>query len=102
MTVHPDRSSPPADVSPELRGLRGSHDRDYAAEGIPMLLVLVSETEPIPDPVEPVRADGAALAAAVDADRAALAPTRRDDDLGVTGGLLQARAYADVAVADRR
>ncbi|GGM07137.1 hypothetical protein [Nakamurella endophytica] len=80
-----------------LQAVRGSQDRDYAAEGIPMLLALVSEVEPIPDPVEAVRLDGRGLAEAVEQDRQAVAPTRRDADLGITGSLLQARAFRDLA-----
>lgn len=79
----------------ERDDLRRAQDRDYAAEGIPMVLALVSEVEPIPDPDADVAACGTDLAAALDRYRSALAARQRDGDLGVTGSLLQALAYAD-------
>jgi hypothetical protein len=82
-------------MSYERDDLRRAQDRDYAAEGIPMVLALVSEVDPVPDPSGAVADQGAALAADLDRYRTALAPTRRDGDLGVTGSVLQAVAYAD-------
>jgi hypothetical protein len=79
----------------ERDDLRRAQDRDYAAEGIPMVLALVSEVDPIPDPDDAVAGQGTALAGELDRYRAALAPTQRDGDPGVTGSVLQAVAYAD-------
>ena len=79
----------------ERDDLRRAQDRDYAAEGIPMVLALVSEVDPIPDPDAAVVAHGAALAGELDRYRTALAPRQRDGDLGITGSVLQAVAYAD-------
>jgi len=82
-------------MSYERDDLRRAQDRDYAAEGIPMVLALVSEVAPIPDP-EPATVDrGAALGSDLDRYRAALASRQRDGDLGVTASVLQAVAYAD-------
>ncbi|WP_111766445.1 hypothetical protein [Nakamurella deserti] len=82
-------------MSYERDDLRRAQDRDYAAEGIPMVLALVSEVDPIPDPHDSVTGEGASLAGDLDRYRAALAPSQRDGDLGVTGSVLQAVAYAD-------
>jgi hypothetical protein len=79
----------------ERDDLRRAQDRDYAAEGIPMVLALVSEVDPIPDPTAGVAEQGAALAAELDRYRDRLAPRQRDGDLGVTASVLQAVAYAD-------
>ena len=79
----------------ERDDLRRAQDRDYAAEGIPMVLALVSEVEPIPDPAPVVAGQGAALGAELDRYRDRLASRQRDGDLGVTGSVVQAVAYAD-------
>jgi len=79
----------------ERDDLRRAQDRNYAAEGIPMVLALVSEVDPIPDPDPQVAGQGAALAVELDRYRTALASHQRDGDLGVTGSVLQAVAYAD-------
>jgi hypothetical protein len=82
-------------MSYERDDLRRAQDRNYAAEGIPMVLALVSEVGPIPEPDAATVAEGQVLAAALDRYRAALASRQRDGDLGVTWIVLQAVAYAD-------
>ena len=86
-----------------LGTLRACQDRVLEREGIPMVLALVNEVGPPPtvDSAE-VRAEGARLAGAVDAYRAALVPSGRDDDLGCLISVLQAVAFQDFAGPDQR
>ena len=85
--------------SPEFADLRQSQDRDYASVGIAMVLALVSETDPIPEPDETTRSRGEELGATVSQFRDAVAGSLRDGDLGVTTGVLQAVAFRDFDAA---
>lgn len=81
-----------------LDDLRASQDRDFGQEGIPMLLALFDETGGLPPVVtepEPVGDDARQLTALLDRLRTDLAPTRRDDDLGVTTTLLAVAGWVD-------
>ena len=91
------------DISPELALLRECHDRAMEREGIPMVLALVSEVEPIP-PVSDAGtlADGGRLAQSMDRVRSALAPSGRDDDMGHVITVLQATSYADFGQSEAR
>lgn len=82
--------------NPELALLRASQDRALEREGIPMVLTLVSEIGPMPDASQEwARAEGQALAAAMDRVRAAVLATSRDDDMGCLISVLQAVSYDD-------
>jgi len=81
---------------PELALLRESQDRVLEREGIPMVLALVSEVEPIPEPTQrSVREDGARLAESLDRFRGALLAGSRDDDMGCLTTVLTVASYAD-------
>lgn len=85
--------------SPEFADLRQSQDRDYASMGIAMVLALVSETEPIPEPDELTRQAGEELGQTISRFREAAAGSLRDGDLGMTIGVLQAAAFRDFDAA---
>ena len=93
MTDHPG-SRP----HPHLATLREAQDRALEAEGIPMVLALLdhrSATSVQTAQDDGVRAEGGRLASAADGVREALLPGHRGSDLGSTGAVLQAVAYAD-------
>ena len=75
-----------------LMRLRQAQDRGFDREGVPMFLAIVSAgSQPAPVVADPtVLAEGARLAAELAEVRAALFPTRRDDDLGVLVSCVQA------------
>jgi hypothetical protein len=81
---------------PELALLRESQDRVLEREGIPMVLALVSEVEPIPEPAQPsVRSDGERLAGSMEHFRTSLLNCSRDDDMGCLTTVLTVASYAD-------
>lgn len=84
----------------DLAAVRAAQDRAMEREGIPMVLAMVDETGPGPAVAHP--GDGPRLAAALDEHRAALAPTRRDDDLGVVHTLLTVVAHRDFDAGNPR
>lgn len=88
-------SAPSTDV--EMGVLRESQDRALEREGIPMYLALVREGDapPFPAAAAADRAFGADLAARLDDQRARVAATQRDGDMGVLITLLAATAYGD-------
>jgi hypothetical protein len=77
--------------SPELDALRRAQDRDFASEGIPMVLGLVSEVAPIPAGV--VEPD---LVAALQRYSAVLGDGQRPGDPGVEISVLQALAVSEL------
>lgn len=81
-----------------LTTLRRSEDRQDHREGIPMVLALVSEGGDLPPVADAeVLAAGARIAAELDALRADLAPTLRDDDMGCVLTLVRAASFVDFA-----
>jgi hypothetical protein len=80
----------------ELSLLRQSQDRVLEREGIPMVLALVSEADPVPAVSDAaVLEAGGALAARMDGYRDALVPNARDGDLGCLISVLQVVSYED-------
>lgn len=78
--------------------LRRSEDREDHAEGIPMALALVSEVGELPPCTDPVaRTEGARIAGEMGRLWSELAPTLRDDDMGVVLTVLRATSYGDFA-----
>jgi hypothetical protein len=78
--------------------LRASHERADHREGIPMVLALVSEVgEPTVVIDDSALTEGDRLAHKLDTLRADLAPTLRDDDMGVVLTLLRTASFEDVA-----
>ena len=67
-----------------------------------MVLALVSEVGPVPDPDDAARADGARIASSMDELCQALMPSGRDRDLGRLMIVAQAAAYADFGGAGGR
>ena len=88
--------------SPEFADLRRSQDRDYASVGIAMVLALVSEADPIPEPDEATRRRGEEMGETISRFRDAVAGSLADTDLGMTIGVLQAVAFRDFDVAALR
>ena len=89
--------SSPGSQSPgvELQTLRESQDRALHMEGIPMLIGLADErgrTVPAADAGDPRHA---AVLARIDHYRAALAPSQRENDMGVIASVLTVAAYED-------
>lgn len=80
------------DTDAVVRELRAAQDRDLRNVGIPMYLVLQDETGG-PPPAAPAQPDP--LAAQLDRLRATVAPTQRDEDLGVVVSLLTLAAHLD-------
>lgn len=89
-TAPPD--GPGAEPSTAVHELRAAQDRDLRNVGVPMYLVLQDETgaPPVAAPAHPDP-----LATELDGLRATLAPTQRDDDLGVAVSLLTLAAHLD-------
>ena len=84
-----------------LEQLRASQARDFGQEGIPMLLALVDETGGAINESNDVTPDSLRLVDLLDRLRADLAPTRRDDDLGVTTTLLAVAGWVDDTDGER-
>ena len=90
----------PASVPPEtgeLQTLREAQDRALHMEGIPMLIALADQRggeKPAAgtDTGDPRHA---AILARIDQYRAALAPSQRENDLGVIASVLTVAAYED-------
>jgi hypothetical protein len=82
--------------SAEFADLIAAQDRRLEREGIPMYLVLVSETDArVPAPPPACAESGRGVAAALDRFRTAMAPSQRDDDHGVYISVMQAVSYCD-------
>ena len=83
--------------------LREAMARARHREGVPMLVALVDERGAMPETVDPgLRAEGAAIAARVDAIRATAAPTMRDGDNGGVVSALAVAAHTLLASEDQR
>ena len=91
------------EISSELELLREAQDRRLEAEGIPMVLTLVSEAGSVPTVTDPaVVADGARLADRLDAFREALVPSSLDTDMGCLITTLVVTSYSGTSDATRR
>lgn len=88
--------NPPAGV--ELASLRESQDRALHMEGIPMLIGLADERGAAGSAVRAADAADprhAAVLARIDHYRAVLAPSQRENDMGVIASVLTVAAYED-------
>jgi hypothetical protein len=85
-----------AEPSVELALVREAQDRRLESEGIPMVLTLVSEVNPMPAVSSAaVRADGEQLADRLQAFREALVPNGADTDMGCLITMLVVASYSD-------
>jgi hypothetical protein len=96
-------SGSPAEDAAELQLLRECQDRVLEREGIPMVLTLVSDVDPVPGVRDStVRADGQRLARSFERYRDTLAASQRDDDVGCLTSLMEVVSYSDYGRTEAR